>query len=489
MPQITIDARTWLKGASVSDEVANGGFSPDEKGIDLYATPGLIRPGQAVSTGSALSAQALSSEGVLAMGFADDPSDPIELYLLTAASNGDGLVMRAHTNAATGALVHAADTARDYVKNYSDLIRFASAWMWSSTTNVALGTTYDWWTTTGGGAALNGNFPHLFLEYESELFMTDGYRLHRMVGGVVSNNVLTLPTFYTMTAIWEHNGYIHIAAQRQDIAPPDDDLTGATSIFIWDGYSPTWLDRITLNDRITAGISHRGTNFVFLPESFGYINGDTFVHLWKLTTPVYKRMVTVVEDSILFCQTNPGGTGSHVVCYGSPIPGGKRVVSFPIKSTSQIFDAIGAGWIDDVSGVRRHKVRVFAGTQSYLMEFPMDPTATLAVAEANHRGNKIYFNGLVQINYIDIVTDSDISSSDDLTVKFLNSEGTTVTAGVLDSGQDSTQAGRRAFRFKRNGWEATYLFQDLLTWAASSTLKGVRQIIIDYEYVEGEPAR
>jgi len=51
MPILTIDAKDFFRGVSTTDELADGGFSPLSKGINLFASPGLLLPGKNPSSG------------------------------------------------------------------------------------------------------------------------------------------------------------------------------------------------------------------------------------------------------------------------------------------------------------------------------------------------------------------------------------------------------------------------------------------------------
>lgn len=476
MPRITFDASRWLRGASVSDTLPNGGFSPLTSGIDLFRKPGCLVAGRSGNNGSIGN---ILNDGVIAWTIPADPNFSIGgngpvAYLLTRDTGGSGRVVT--VQGVTSAITMATDSGRAYVRNRSDIVLYNGELFATSTTNLAriTGPDYTYWTVTLGLTAFGSGSPHMMCEYEGILYISDGRYLHSYDGSTGTYNVLDLPVGYTITSLCVHQGYLWIAA---DPYPGTNvsfglglDHHGKSSVFLWDGYSPSWLQEHTINERISHMFVNRGMLFVFTRKSFGYWNGGALVDLFALTSPVQKHQVGTIRDRVLFLQ------GAKIVCYGSPIPGRQRFFSFPLRHpTGESMDALVTGWGDGVSW--------FEDDESFYTLFPDTENATITFG-CTHTEDPVTFRDYVYIRRFVVVLDQAVTSTDSIAISYINSDGDTVTVGTINN---TNHPGRREIIFDIENDKPCYFIQPQYTWATNARATGIRYVYVDYEPAEDRP--
>lgn len=243
-------------------------------------------------------------------------------------------------------------------------------------------------------------------------------------------------------------------------------------MFIWDGYSPSWIEEKVVNERIDTLFSHRGVLYVTTRKTFGYWNGSAIVDLWPLTGQVLKHRIAAVRDRILFVT----GT-NYVTCYGHPIPGRQRFFSFPMIEMQPVnWDAIATGWGDNV--------RRFSGTNAYSEAFPA--TGSTVSEAVSFLEDPVFFDAYVKITGITLVLDADVASGENISVSYINSNGDTITVGTI-SNSNATHTGRREIYFQVENDEPVFMIQPKYTWAASARTTGIRQVMIEYEPSEDLP--
>ena len=169
MPILTIDAKDFFRGVSTTDELADGGFSPLSKGINLFASPGLLLPGKNPSNSSG----DVSTGGIFAWSTHHTNISP---GIGRGVGNNGSYDGKFFTLSDAGAAtLMASDTGRDYKPNETDLIRFGTSNEQFSTSQTNIGKSdyefgvndFTWWTVTLGKTALGAGVPHHFVQYGS----------------------------------------------------------------------------------------------------------------------------------------------------------------------------------------------------------------------------------------------------------------------------------------------------------------------------------
>lgn len=463
MAKLVIDARDFLKGASVSDYLSDGGFSPSSKGVTLFNVPGLIKPGPgfaAVGT--------IKDNGMLAIDVRRANTTPYG-KMVSSDTGQNGYFYDVDTSSRT--LKDSDVTGKNYIAGVTDLTIFQSQIFVSSSTDITFfsdevwtGKDVTWWTTTKGKSALNSGAAHLFVQYAGVLYFSDGRYLHSWDGTTATEQALDLPQDYSITALTVYNNLIYIAAERYN-----DNLTGTrfknSKIFTWDGFSASFLDEFTFAERIDCMVSLGGTLMMTTPTALGYFTGNSFSPIYPLAYQVKKHQVGVTSDRMYMAQ------GSAVMCFGSPIKGKAKIISYPMNAVS--------GTNNGLALFYNPYIHISNGDTLYqATDFNSAGDPSGGTGLSTFRGNKYFFSDFVKINYIIVETDV-LQSGDSVALSYIDSAGNTKTIGTLSYALDGAVYERR---FNDNGWVPTRLIQPIITWNAGDT--GFSRIIIDYDPAE-----
>lgn len=447
--RFTLDARTFLRGVSTSDETQDGGFSPSSKGVQIFVTAGLVHSG---ATFANEWSAAIQSNGYFAFTNWHTTASPGLGRALSSNASFDGYFCQLNDTSGQPT-VSATDTGRDYKPGISDMLKYQSSIFTTSTTNVALSTfdfgtnDFTWWTVTRGHAALSSNVLwHGIVEYGGIMYIADGRYLHSWDGTTSTTQVLDLPDGMTITSMVVHNNLLTISAEFYF-----DNLVGnyyrGSKIFTWDGFSPSWLSESDVNERIDTLLSDGGVLFATTPRFFGYFNGVSLVPLRKLTTQVRKYQITSARDRIYIAQ------GSDVLCYGNPILGRPRVFSYPLKFTATISSiyAYRDGYLtgsSSTSAIHCTNIDGTGGSSSILYS------------------DKVPLGGYGTIRHIELETEV-MASGDSFAVAYVDSRGTTKTVNTFSF---ASHGAKSFIGFDVLNGVSTYICQLKITIAGRSRI-------------------
>lgn len=466
MPRVTIDAKDFFRGMSTTDELADGGFSPRSKGINLFAKPGLVLPGQApvdvaaspdISNGI-FGWDAVSSAGFFGRAIGSNSSKDGKFYLIDA----------------TGAIgATTTDTSKDYTPNISDLAIFnyavgtgGQAFVTSETDVFKAADDFSagdptWWTVTLGKTAMNAFSPHHIIEYGGILYWSDGKYIHSWDGSTGTYNALDLPTGYIIDDLRVHNNLIYIAASPSTRF--NMNVVSRSRIFTWDGFSDSFIDEFPIQERILTLIPFGGTLFLTTSKYFGYFTGATISPLYPLTSNVNKYQVAVTNDRLYMLQ------GQDVICYGNPIFSRPKFLSFPLQHPQSL---ISLGCIQTGSLVYSYAGKMGAWSD---------------VNGFDQTGNTFYVNrlplgGNARIKGM-IVECEALASGTVETIAYIDDSQTSMSVGTLSFASFAATT-RRVFelwtgRVKR----PTLTCQPTVTFTTGPN-KGIRRIHIEYEASE-----
>lgn len=458
MPILTIDAKDWFRGVSATDELSDGGFSPLSKGINLFASPGLLLPGPAPFD---FGSSGLTTKGIFAWSTHHTSVAPGIGRGLGANDLDDG---KFFTMDDLGALTLAAsDAGHDYKANESDLIRYGASneQFATSTSNIAKcnfnfsTTDFTWWTVTLGLTGIGGGTPHHFVQYGAILYVSDGRYIHSWDGATGTYNALDLPSGYVITDIRVYQNLIFVAAAKFD------SLGGGEStdcrLFTWDGYSASYLDEFPIQEKVDTLIVFGGTLFVTTHSYIGYFTGSTISPLYPLISDVYKHQFAITNDRLYLLQ------GADVLCYGNPILPRPKFFSFPLKYTGNLVG---------ITSYRSGKIVYCSATQS---------GSWSDVNGSNQAGNVFYanrlsFGGQVKIRAV-ILEHEALASGSSMTIAYIDDTQTSRAVGTLDF---ATLGAITKHRFDVFNKAATLAIQPKITFGAIPN-KGIRRIHIWYE--------
>ena len=249
MQTLTFDARNFLRGVSMSNELSDGGLSPNSKGINLFASPGLLLPSDSPYFYQGTPASnVVDYKGVIAWSSTQTNVAPGPARAVSANNANDG---RFYLVGDSGQVTQAAtDTVRDYIEKKTDIAYYKGDLYVTSTTNIAF-CNYDfsvndftWWTGTKGRTALNSAYPHKMCQYGGTLYIIDGNYVHSWDGTTATYNALDLPTGFIATDITTYGNLIYISASLYD--PDSSGVSVMRRIFTRDGYSDSSIDEFPL---------------------------------------------------------------------------------------------------------------------------------------------------------------------------------------------------------------------------------------------------
>lgn len=464
MPQIVLDARTFLKGVSVSDDLTDGGYSPNSKGINLFAKPGLITAGKipvdavgsggGVATGGifAWSTHPANVSPGIGRGLGNDSSHNGYFYTLSDA----GAATRVTS-----------DSGNTYLPQVSDLFRYGASNNQFSTSNTDVGmhafdfssTNFNWWTSTESQAALGANVPHNLFQFGSIMYITDGRYLHSWDGTTASSQVLILPVGYVINSAVVYQNSIMIAASR--FSPLGGGEATDSRLFLWDGFSSSYSDEYVLQENIDTLILFGGTLLATTKTYIGYWTGSTIAALYPLSSQIFKYQFCVTNDRLYLLQSN-----NDLLCYGNPSLAHPKFFSFPLHNTNNLIG---------ITSYRRGKIVYAYASQagSYSDVNGSDQTGQ------TFYGNKIFLGGPASVKYV-IVESELLTTGADMVIGFIDSTGTSVTLSFDYS--YAVLGGKYAHVFRSSKMDVTYAIQPYITFSA--TPLGIRRLTYIYESTE-----
>ncbi len=395
MSSITLDAREWFRGASSSDDTNDGGFSPLSKGINFFASIGLMSSGMTVNNKTPLQD---TFYGICAWA--------TENNTLGFALGRNSLYPIMFDGSVAG-LVPFYTLTYEYIPGISDMIYYKGAFFLSRESDIAMtsdeGVTIDesWWTNTVQPVFTNFSAYHLFLEYGNILYIADGQFLHSWDGTTSLSEVLTLPSGFSITAMTEYNNKILIAAQNG---------SGAATLFGWDGYSLSFSFRKRLEETVSDMFVFNGTLFFSAGEALGYYTGSS-IALLHSTMPFKKYQRTIVRNRLFI--SGQGNSLTDVICFANPLISKPSFYSIPMTSTLKI----GAIYsLDRLSLVFGSYDQVSAG---YLGNF------NIYGSEIGHSyySNKMFLGTNSKVRKI-IIESAQIVTGDSVAVSYIDDTGT-----------------------------------------------------------------
>lgn len=277
--QIAIDASDFLRGMSSGSEVADGGFSDETEAVNLIADPGVLyAPAAEVDSDTDTR---LSTNGEIIASIPDHNAVGVDARLLVARDGTeDGTFYRYNGTKIIAAAYGGQDTAHDYAKGFTDAINFAGEsyitnkqtivrWTGTSTFDLAFAT----FTTS--------NVPHPALAYENNAYFGDKNLLLRMTAaGGAPATILTLDAGQIIIALGIDPGTGKMLISTVNSLNMSNTLNTVNKIHWYDGSSNKTSKVIQVEDQVLAFHPHGGRVFVGYGKHIGMLNGSgiDFVH-------------------------------------------------------------------------------------------------------------------------------------------------------------------------------------------------------------------
>lgn len=462
-----IDRKDFIRGNNSYENYPDGGVTTETVGANAWSKPGLLS--NAPHFGSSTTA-GLPQSGIISWGIG---KESLGLKTMGVGTNDDrdGYF---YTVGLNGVLVQSgsADTSQDYKLGWTDTAYYQGSFYTTSLTDIIknsadLGTRdLSYWVTTKGQSGLGYYSPHPMVVYGDILFIADSQYLHQLDGTTANSQVLDLGNEYIITAMTVYNNLIYIVAEPYWNASRDSH--GATKMFTWNGYSPSWIDEWDLNYSINClYVDRNGIMYMFNKYFMGYWTGSKMQNLWPINSLVFKPQVTSTSDSMFFVDDDT------IIRYGTPIPGGTKKFFKSFFSDTRTFVGIvsfqGNRLIASEDGVTNSSVYYISNVNS--------PSTT---EEDTFVFNKRRFTRPVKIRGAVIDTDQ-LTTGKSYEIKYYDDKNQLITIGEFTA-TDSSMRNKYTWGFESLGIHyATRSVQPVIVATGGGHIEGV-----DFLYAPAE---
>lgn len=462
---MTFDSRTWMRGAAVSDESLEGGFSPLTTAINPFEVPGIIKAGMKnlTTASNAIS----SSEITFGSAFKDSNSGTNFTMFATADS---GLAGRFYTvNYTTGSpTLVVTDSTRQYNIGVSDMVKYRNELFYTSQNTVGKSNLdftvndFTWWTGTKGMTALTSNDFHGLFVMDDELYILDGRYIHKWDGTTATFGALDIGPNMHVTAACVHDGRIYFAAGP--MAQSDYNIfTQGSFLRTWDGLQPSFDDDFPVPQPIVDLFSANGSLYASTPQALTIFTGSGIAPIRLTGIPIRKHLRSIIGDNIYYIDvyTKDGTDSYHVMCYGTPITGKARVFYpvYALVSTSSY--ALCTQVINRLMVFDNRDVKIVS-------------PSTGGLSGSTFRDVKRPLDTYGLIRYIEIETEP-ITSGGSFDISYIDSNGNAITVGTHSTVGKSTQG------FNVNTQIPTYIFQFSIIISGTN---GLRRVHVEYDPTE-----
>lgn len=490
MGVITIGAKDFIKGTSISDNLSDGGYSNKNKGNNLLAKVGCLNPKPSFTDlGTNIKNNALA---MTMPSFNSNISGDFLFVTQQEPTGGTPATPEFGASFYTSNPISLKQTdtggsARTFRQDITDMVVYSGNTYVTSDVNIAklTGSTMSgldatWWSV--GASALTGTAPHRLLVWDKKLWITDEFSLHNYnaVGDTFTEDVLDLSggQLNVITAI---NNYEATGDMILATAPNITINTNHNSkILIWDGFSPTPNREIHTSGYITTFFNHAGLTYVFYNNIFGVFNGSGITPIRKLdlsqsiSVPdqqyIYPQNVTSIGDTIYIAENK------NILAYGPLYSGGPKIFYYPYERDNRIHSILGFNGSELAisSGTTEDTFTIKLGT--------IDVTDASAISDWVSNVYDLPSNSIV--NKIEVLFESLLTDNDQIDISIYSSDNPNAATTPANGQIVETTVGNISQYTIRAIDRQTASVQLLVQWIAGST--PIRQIKIYYSPIEKE---
>lgn len=422
------DFEDIAKGMSTSDDLADGGFSPNTDHVNPIAEYGILHhPAAATDASTNLTGQMIAS--------CEDPSGSYDrLYVSTSVPDGRFYSMTSGVLTQRGST----DSTHQYVEGKTDMIAFEGEVFITSDSNLtrwsAIGAANTFDTAFLGPGWTNDFAPHPALVYNSFAYYGDGNLLLRQsVPGTPPTTILTLPTgsIIVALAIDPGSGQLLISVIGQL------NLSGAINsgarVIFYNGSSTTINREVQVDDMVTAFPATEGALYAAYGQNLGLWNGSGITFLRRMnvsygTSPtqlMYKHHFTSIGSTLYVIEKH------KIIAYGPVRMKGDNVF-YPAYANTP------AGVATNLSNIANTGNNVLSLSFATSKFFLWDTISFATSATQDFYTNSYEFKNEEWIRWIRIVWKAQVNNNVDPGSLFLIDQDGVVTAsntalnGVID---------------------------------------------------------
>lgn len=472
--QLEIGGADFIKGMSNSDDINEGGFSPNTDAVNLTKNPGVLyAPAAMVDKSTNLTGSAIAY-------CPGQSSTAVNGFVLSTS----GSIFTIDT---TQALTASSALAGTYTTGTADIANFNGKLFATSSNDVARMDTdltngnAVWWSSTLSKGVLSTGVRHPLLEFIGYLWVGDLNALHRIESSSAgtknaflfdsSNEIVALGVDVT-------NGTMLISTSKA--ANYSGTISAGYRIFVFDGVSSTPSREIPVDAMVTGFRTVGGTTYVTYGQKIGYWNGSGITFLQQLrnvtligTDLPYKHHLANIENTLYVVD------GKQVLAYGEVMPG-KKVFYYALSNQ------ISSNKFTLICHAGNNKLGLGFDTTKF---YTFDTTNVSTIGSMTFYTNKypfprpIYIRG-AYLEYADAVADQDNSralyiKSEDQLVGFqgMYIQGKVNLANISGSGVYFTKD-------IISSHPSTKMYSVQLEYTLVGTNIGLKRIILYYDIAE-----
>lgn len=329
-----IGANEFLAGVTSGANTTDGGLSNETQAINITSVPGTVyAPALSVNKSTNLADEIIAS--------CEDPTylGKERLFLDDTGNfySWNGTVLTLEDSASSDLFTQG---TTDFIPWYDtsggtnfyattkagangDIVK------WNKTSTLV----ETWWS--GAGTLNQGALSALtawrpLLEYETNMYVGDQNKLHRIAPDLtVSNGILTLTYTDSISALGVDQGSGRMLIATTKGVDVSNTRNGGSKILIYDGYSNKVSRVVPISGTVTAFKNVGNTTFVFYGNKLGYWTGSGIEYLRTLNFDkgvsaelVYPHRTTSIDNTLYWVDTAISGDYKEncmVMAYGETI--------------------------------------------------------------------------------------------------------------------------------------------------------------------------
>lgn len=485
-----INSSDFIRGISSSNEIEDGGLSPETEGINLTKTPGLLYFQAATSdnTGS------LENDLIASCEDGTPGTGGVNQILVDDGAGGANAKYWSWNGSSLSNLATDASTPNGgYSKGTTQMISFGIT---SSRANIfttngqyitrlqlatnTLTTNFKQFTYNASTTALVA--PHPCIVYENNAYYGDGNILLRQTDptSATMSTVLTLREGQIIISLGIDPGTGRMLISTVEGLNMSNTRDRLSKVLYYDGFSEKPLKSIIVDDMVTAFFPVGATMYIGYGQKLGVWNGAGIQFLRKLNVSLvstklpYRDNFTNIDSTLYVIEAN------KLLAYGPTIAGASNCFYYALVQKDPndlaaadltcVFNSgsgiLGFGWVDS-SAAEKFST--------------LDTTAVNSVAYSGSVSiytNKYTFERPITFNQIVVMYGADVPTSNsgvDLYVIDENGVSTQIAVGV-----QNTQSNMRSMTFPwPNITTRTLQFRYLMAYASGNQTP-IERFIVHY---------
>lgn len=394
-----IDFTHFVKGMSTSDDISDGGFSPNTDAVNLIADPGILyEPGQPTDKSTNVVGSIIASSedpaGTLTRVFVDDEG---HYYTWNATT-----MTLARTDATNPS---------GYIQGKTDMNAFDGS-VFATTSTTVVKWTVDTTFTDNFITGLNSLVPHPLLTFEGYQYIGDGNVLKRMTNATdnTPDSILTLSTNQNIVALGIDPGSGKMLISTIQGFSLSLTSSNTNKVLFYDGFSNKALRVVPVDSTVTAFPFTEGQLYCAYGQNLGLWNGAGITFLRKFevtflfTQLFYKQHFTSIGPTLYFIEN------TRIVAHGPVRQGGDKVFYPAYKNQVNSNALTHIANLGAVSTTQSILLSIGFATDKF---YTWDTTAISTSNTQNFLSNVIDFDNEYWLRWIRIIWKTQVTSNVD----------------------------------------------------------------------------